>query len=85
MQLKTAIGILSLTLIFTSCGDNQFCECIEAGNKLNDQSIKILNGDNSQEAYVLQQELLDDKRNACKDFENTDGETLRRLQEDCSE
>lgn len=85
MQLKKNLGIITLILIFTSCGDTEFCECIKAGDKLNDQSNKILNGENSQEAYVLQQELLEEKRNACRDYENTDGETLRKLQEECKE
>ncbi len=83
MQSKLILGAL-IVILGTACSDNSFCDCMKAGEKLNEHSNSILNGDNSEEAYTIQEELLEKKRNACKDFENTDGETLKELQEGCN-
>lgn len=80
--------ILSIALtgpLFYSCApeDPAFCDCLDATEKLNEHSEKILNGDYTEADLEKQVELRKEKEKLCKAYDTISGEKSMRLKEDC--
>ena len=77
-----------LALLFASCTqqEGRFCDCMEAGEILNEETAKIMNsGEASEKDEKNIQALKDEKKKLCKEFETLDGETMRELKKSCAE
>lgn len=77
--------IVSLILFTVSCSsrDPKMCDCLEAGEKLNKQSEKILSeGITAADAQKMMQ-LKEEKNKKCADFQTMSGEEMLKKKEGC--
>lgn len=74
------------TLIFlASCSskDTKMCDCLEAGEKLNILSAKLLTSDVTQKLKDEMIKLKTEKTVKCKDFQTMGGEEMLKLKAEC--
>ncbi len=84
---STIIFASFLTLsILTSCGGrDSICDCIDASNKLNEKSAKVLAKDATSEDEKTLKALRAEKKKKCVDFEKMSGPELIERKESCGE
>ena len=76
---------LSIIIILTSCSskDHQFCDCLKAGDELNQYSSKLFNKVITPKLHKEMMELKDKKKAACKNYQTMSGAKMLELQEEC--
>lgn len=79
-----AITVLTVSLSACNSANPKFCTCMEAGEKLDAKTTEILNGQNSMENKKELVKIRKEQKEACADFVNVDGPTLRKWQEECA-
>ena len=74
-----------IALVFTACSqrDEQFCKCLEAGEKFNVEANKLLNGKSSSMSKVERAKLKKDKEIACANYQTMTGEEMLKRKADC--
>jgi hypothetical protein len=78
-------SMLFLTLVLTSCGNQQekFCSCLNVGEELNNYAQKILQEELSSEKVKKLAALRQSKREVCSEFETMAGAELLQLKAAC--
>lgn len=79
-----AMTLLTVGLVSCDSGNAKFCACLEAGEELNMKSAEILNGSLTEESQKEMKALREKQKEACADFVNVDGQTMRQWKEDCA-
>ena len=76
---------LFVAVIAVSCSkrDDKFCDCMEAGEKLNNFSKELLDRGAKQEDEVKIQELRAAKDSACVDYYTMGGDAMREKKKEC--
>lgn len=82
---NTLIIGLGITALVVSCSkrDEQFCKCMEAGDKLNAFSNELLERGATKEDEAKIQKLRADKDSACVSFYSMGGEEMREKKKEC--
>jgi hypothetical protein len=82
---KTWIIGLIVTAVTVSCSkrDDEFCNCMEAGEKLNQFSNELLQRGANQEDEVKIKGLRAAKDSACVDFYTMGGDAMREKKKEC--
>ena len=77
---------MSLFLLF-SCGskDTKMCDCLEAGDKLNQLSADLLVSEVTKDQQEEMVSLKKDRDVKCKDFQTMSGEEMLRRKAECQE
>lgn len=72
-------------VLFTACSskDEQFCECLRAGEELNTASQKFMTKSPSKEDQEKISALKDKKKEACTNYQEMSGEEMRTRKEAC--
>lgn len=75
---------ISLFLLF-SCGsgDQKICECLEAGDRLNQLSAELLEGEVTPAKKEEMLKLKQEKNRKCKEFESMGGEEMLKRKAEC--
>ena len=83
-MIKKSVFIGGLILL-TACSnkDEGFCECLEAGEALNNYTITVLENDTHDADREKLKTLRDAKKKACEAYESMGGGKLLKLKEDC--
>lgn len=76
---------LFVAAVTVSCSkrDDKFCNCMEAGEKLNNFSKELLERGAKQEDEVKIQELRAAKDSACVDYYTMGGDAMREKKKEC--
>lgn len=84
MKRKIILGIGVMALM-VSCSkkDEQFCKCLEAGEKLNEFSNSILEKGATKEDEVKIKQLRAEKDSACVNYITMGGDEMRAKKKDC--
>ena len=82
--MKKSVILISL-VIFASCSskDEQFCECLNAGEELNNASAKMLTGEVTKEDAAALKKLKDKKKKACVNYQTMNGDEMLKRKEKC--
>lgn len=82
--MKKTFVLAGLALLF-SCSqrDEQFCECLEIGNQLNEFSSTILSDGPSVESAQKLNEIKSKKQKACEGYLTMDGPEMIRKKAAC--
>lgn len=84
--MKKAILPISVLLLFScSTPSDPFCDCLEAGEKLNNFSEKLMEGSATEDEATELKQLRDAKKSACEEYETMDGATMREKKAACEE
>lgn len=88
--MKVLLFSASLFFLFgitlTSCGGKDtICDCIEAGEKLNKESHKLLTKTPTEADAKKMKELKKVKEQKCKDFQTMSGEEMLERKATCGE
>ena len=77
--------IIIVALFFVSCsgGDNQFCECMNAGEELNNYSSELLSNGVENVNEREMNKLRSKKDSLCSPYELMGGDDLSALKESC--
>ncbi len=76
--------IASFLFVFLSCGGkDQICECIEAGNRLNEKANLVLRKEPTEADEKALIELRKTKKTACAEFETMGGPEMKERMETC--
>lgn len=82
MKKLILLSILSLNLSCSS-KDSKFCECLSAGEELNDFSSTLFDKDITLEMKNQMETLKNNKKEKCKAYEMMSGEKMLELKENC--
>ncbi|MES2589317.1 MAG: hypothetical protein V4622_10070 [Bacteroidota bacterium] len=76
----------SITILLFSCvsKDTKMCDCLEAGEKLNDFSAKILMKEVSQKEAQEMKKLKAEKAKKCADYQKMSGEEMLKRKAECA-
>jgi uncharacterized membrane protein len=78
--------IPALTLLIScSSKDEKFCDCLDAGEKLNNFSTTLFDKDITSEMKKEMEALKKDKQEKCKAYEMMSGEKMLELKKECAE
>lgn len=77
--------IISSILILSACNskDEQFCECLKAGEELNVFSSSLLQEEITKEKSDKLKNLKKLKTEACKDYQTMDGPEMLKKKAEC--
>ena len=78
--------LLPIAVVFlTACSsrDEQFCECLNAGEELNTASQEFMTKTASEEDLENISALKDKKKEACANYQEMSGEEMRTRKEAC--
>lgn len=77
--------ILFVALVFTACSqrDEQFCKCLEAGEKFNVEANRLLSGKSSSLSKEERAKLKKYKETACANYQTMTGEEMLKRKADC--
>lgn len=77
--------ILSSILILSACNskDEQFCECLKAGEALNAFSSTLMQGKITKEKADKLKQLKALKSDACRDYQTMSGPEMLERKADC--
>ncbi len=80
------LTFLAATLLFVSCSDQneQFCECMDAGEKLNNFSVTLFDKNITEKQANELKALKAEKDKACADFKQMKGDEMLELQKNCT-
>ena len=82
--MKTILFSFIIFLLFSSCSDNtQICDCLEAGEKLQNYSAKMFSKEASTKDLIEMKRLKKIQLEKCKDFQTMDGKKMLELKEEC--
>ena len=75
---------ISLFFLF-SCGsgDKKICDCLEAGDKLNQLSAQLLEGEVTPEKKAEMLKLKKEKIKKCEEFQTMSGEEMLKRKAEC--
>ncbi len=77
------IFVLAVFCCSCSSGDDAFCECLSAGEELNNETQKFFDTAPSEDDAKRIEELKTKKNEACKNYTMMGGDEMRKLQEAC--
>lgn len=73
-----------IVLSLASCSSNSVCDCVEAGNALNDFSnAQFMKETRSQEDVDKMDALLKSRDEVCAEFQSMDAKELQEASMDC--
>ena len=77
--------LLSILSVNLSCStkDSKFCDCLTAGEELNNFSSTLFDKDITIEMKDQMERLKNNKRDKCKAYEMMSGENMLELKENC--
>lgn len=81
-------GSLVVLFLVSSCAsdkDQAFCDCMKAGEELNNHSKELLTSEVTEEMAKKQQTLLTTKKEKCKDYEMMAGPEMLKRKQACEE
>ncbi|OFZ14896.1 MAG: hypothetical protein A3D92_04195 [Bacteroidetes bacterium RIFCSPHIGHO2_02_FULL_44_7] len=80
-------SLIIAALILSACStkDEQFCECLKAGDELNKVTAKFMSEIPTDKDAKKIQELKKEKNEACKNYIEMSGEEMRKRKTDCEE
>lgn len=80
-------SLILVALILSACSskDEQFCECLKAGDELNKVTTKFMSELPTEKDAKKIQELKTEKSEACKNYTEMSGEEMRKRKADCEE
>jgi len=81
MRFYVLIGLFCM--VSCSSGDRKMCDCLEAGQQLNDYAAKILMEDVSAEQADKLKQLKSEQAVKCKDFQRMSGEEMLKRKAAC--
>ncbi len=83
-SMKT-IFLIAITALLFSCSnkDEQFCNCLKAGEELNDKTKTVFNHVVTQKLHKEIQELKSKKKSACNDYQTMSGKDMLELKKEC--
>ncbi len=75
----------AFVFLLFSCShkDEQFCDCLKAGEELNEYSSKLFDEVITPEIQKKMQELKAKKTTACKNYQKMGGPEMLELKENC--
>ena len=82
------IGSICLSIVLsTSCStkDAAFCDCMSAGEELNDFAQNLMEGEATEEQASKLKNLRTKKDKACEPYETMDGPTMIEKKKACEE
>jgi len=79
--------LIIAALALSACGskDEQFCECLKAGDELNKVTAKFMTEVPTEKDAEKIQELKSEKNEACKSYTEMSGDEMRKRKADCEE
>lgn len=79
--------IFGLFLLLSACAskDDQFCECLSAGDELNKETQQFFEKIPSKEDQKRIEVLKEKKNAACADYQEMGGDEMRKLKEACED
>lgn len=84
--MKSIFLIPALTLLIScSSKDDKFCDCLEAGEKLNNFTTTLFDKDITSEMKKEMETLKNHKKEKCKAYEMMSGEKMLELKKECEE
>jgi len=87
--IKIAMKYLLPALIFCLCAcgptDPKMCDCLDAGDKLNQFSSKLLSKEATPKEVAEMKKLKADKTSKCKDYQTMSGEEMLKRKAECGE
>ena len=83
--MKIIVSVCLLIALCSSCStkDAAFCECMSAGEELNNYAQDLLEGDVTEVEATKLKGLRTKKDEACKAYETMDGPTMLEKKEAC--
>jgi hypothetical protein len=77
--------LLSILSVNLSCStkDSKFCDCLTAGEELNNFSSTLFDKEITIEMKDQMERLKNNKRDKCKAYEMMSGENMLELKENC--
>ncbi len=75
----------SIFIILSSCSskDQKFCDCLKAGDELNQYSSKLFNKVITPKLHKEMMELKAKKKSACKNYQTMNGKKMMELKGEC--
>lgn len=79
------ILIVSVVFLLSACNskDEQFCQCLKAGEELNNFSSTLMQGKITDEKANKLKKLKSDKAEACKDYQTMAGPEMLEKKAAC--
>jgi hypothetical protein len=79
------IGIIASVLLMSSCNskDEQFCKCLEAGEKLNNYSAELMPTEITKDNADSLKFLKAAKKEACQDYQTMKGPEMLKKKAEC--
>lgn len=77
--------LFSLLFLLFSCGsgDQKICQCLEAGDRLNHLSARLLESEVTPQLKAEMLKLKEEKAEKCKQFESMGGEEMLKRKAEC--
>lgn len=75
--------MISLALYSCSNRDEAFCDCMKAGEELNNFAQKLMEQEATESEAKELKSLRDNKKEACKAYETMDGPTMIEKKKAC--
>lgn len=83
MKKLTIVALFSIILISCSNRDEAFCDCMSAGEELNNYAQKLMEHEATKTEAQELKVLRDKKQAACKAYETMDGPTMIEKKKAC--
>jgi hypothetical protein len=83
MRFYVLIGVV--LLVSCNSGDRKMCDCLEAGQQLNDYAARILLEEVSAEEAAQLKQLKKVQQVKCKDFQLMSGEEMLKRKAECAD
>lgn len=82
--MKTIIFFATFLILFScSSKDQQFCDCMKAGEELNDFSSTLFKKVITPELHKKMMDLKEKKNTACKNYQTMSGAKMMELKAEC--
>ncbi len=74
-----------ISLLICSCNskDQQFCDCLQAGEELNNKTKTVFNQVITQKLHNEIQDLKAKKKSACENYQTMSGKKMLELKNEC--
>lgn len=85
--MRKILLFFGIILVITSCNSapEGFCDCLSVSEKLNQTANDVLSGDQSEAKSKKLIELRSKQNEACKDFQATKGDDMRKWKKTCED
>lgn len=80
---RALIPVMAILLTACNSKDEQFCNCLKAGEELNTYSNKLLTEEVTQEKADKLKALKETKKKECADYQTMKGEDMLKRKAEC--